>query len=133
MKKTEKGILAVDITVNGKAAIIFEPVNGTVWMDRNELCELFGVYMNTLDDCLDSILEIESLHVNENCKFHRVVKGKKIVFEVMEVNLQIIISMAFRLEAENAHLLRKWFVDRMMGNNRLHIPIPNIDFNYSLN
>lgn len=133
MKKTEKGILKLDLTVNGKPTIILRTVNNTVWMDRNELCELFGVYMNMLDDCLHSILEIESLHVNKNCKFHRVVKGKKIVFEVTEVNLQFIIAMAFRLEGKNASHLRNWFVERMIGNNRLNIPIPNIDFDYSLN
>lgn len=133
MKKTEKGILKLDLTVNGEPTIVFRPVNSTIWMDRNELCELFGVYMNILDDCLHSILGTDSLHVNENCKFHRIVKGKKIVFEVTEVNLQIIIAMAFCLEGENASHLRKWFVERMIGNNRLNIPIPNIDFDYSLN
>ncbi|MBF0648006.1 hypothetical protein IR083_04155 [Dysgonomonas sp. GY75] len=37
MKKiNNKGLLSIQVNSNDEMSVIFKPVNGTVWMDRNE-------------------------------------------------------------------------------------------------
>jgi hypothetical protein len=56
MKKiNNKGLLSIRIDNNNKMCVVFKPVNGTVWMDRNELCGLFGCYMKDIDRCIGDI------------------------------------------------------------------------------
>jgi hypothetical protein len=61
MKKiNNKGLLSIRINNDNKMCVVFKPVNGTVWMERNELCELFGCYMKGVDRCLGDIFERNS-------------------------------------------------------------------------
>ncbi len=116
MKKTtgnNKGLLSIRINTQNKMSVVFQPVNGTVWMDRNQLCELFGCYMKDIDRCIGELFEKNMLKVEETCKYHTIAGGRRICYDIMEVNLAVIISMAFRLDTPEARTLRMWCVEQV--------------------
>lgn len=114
MKKiTNKGLLTIQINSKNEMSVVFKPVNNTVWMDRNELSELFGCYRRDIDRCIGDIFGKNMFRVEENCKYHIVAAGKRISYDITAVNLTVIITMAFRLETPQARILRMWFVEQV--------------------
>lgn len=108
MKTDNRGKLAIEITKSNNR-VIFHPVNNTVWMDRNELCELFGCYIRDIDQCIGDIFEKNMLRIEETCRYHIVAGNKRISYDITAVNLAVIITMAFRLDTSEANLLRLRF------------------------
>ncbi|MDR2951324.1 MAG: hypothetical protein LBV71_19215 [Prevotella sp.] len=116
MKKrtgNNKGLLSIRITCNNKMSVVFQPVSGTVWMDRNELCELFGCYMQDIDLCIKELFEKNMLKVEETCKYHIIAGSRRVSYDITEVNLVVIITMAFRLDTPESRTLRMWFVEQI--------------------
>lgn len=134
MKKTNnKGQLSIRIDGNNEMKVVFKPVNDTVWMDRNELCRLFGCYMKDIDQCLGDIFEKKLLRVEETCQYHIIAGGKRISYDITAVNLSVIITMAFRLETPESRTLRMWFVEQVTKMRGLDILFPNVGENFRLN
>lgn len=120
------GLLSIRMNGNNEMSVIFKPVNETVWMDRNELCELFGCYMRDIDRCIGEIFEKNMLRVEETCRYHIIAAGKRVSYDITTVNLTVIISMAFRLGTPQARTLRQWFVEQFTKMKSLDILIPDI-------
>lgn len=133
MKNVEKGKLTIRMDEFHNLTVIFQMGENTVWMDKNELCELFDVYMPEIESCLDTIFKKDILHVEKVCKYHMVVKGCKIVYDITEVNLEVIVAMAFYLNCPNARILREWIMERFLKNEKFLFPDLSIDYGYSLN
>jgi hypothetical protein len=129
MKATAKGELSIKTGVNDETIVEFFPVNDTVWMDKNELCELFGVYLQGVNNTLDAIFKTEIFHVEDVCKYHRVVKGSRISYEITEVKMEVIIAMAFRVDTFYARRLREWFMGRALSAKKV---VPSL-LDYTLN
>lgn len=111
-KQNNKGLLTIQISNKNTMEVIFEPVNNTVWMDRNELPKLLGCFTKDIDRCLGEIFEKNMLRVEDTCKYHIIAGGKRISYDITDVNLTVIITMAFRLETSEAKILRMWFVEQ---------------------
>jgi hypothetical protein len=88
--------------------VVFKPVNNTVWMEKNELCELFGCYMKDVDLCIGDIFEKDVFRIEDTCRYYVIAGSKRISYDITAVNLKVIIAMAFRL----AKILRIWFVEQ---------------------
>lgn len=115
MKKTDNnnGMLAIRADGNNEMKVVFKPINATVWMNRNELYQLFGCYIKEIDQCIGEIFEKNMLRVEETCKYHTIAGGRHISYDIMSVNLTVIITMAFRLGTPEARTLRMWFVEQL--------------------
>lgn len=111
-KQNNRGLLSIQISDSNQIEVIFQPVNNTVWMDRNELPKLFGCFTKDIDRCLGEIFEKNMLRVEDTCKYHIVAGGRRISYDITDVNLTVIITMAFRLETSEAKILRMWFVEQ---------------------
>ena len=132
MKTENKGKLAIEVT-DDKNRVIFHPVNGSVWMNRNELCQLFGCYMKDIDRCIGEIFEKDMLQVEENCKYHIVAGGSRISYDITEVNLKVVVTMVFRLGTPEARLLREWFIERLSKIKCLEVVFSDIGERVLLN
>jgi len=44
METIDKGTLIIEIDNENRKSVVFNPVNGTVWLRKCELIELFDVY-----------------------------------------------------------------------------------------
>lgn len=133
MKNIEKGKLAIRMDEYHNPTVVFQMTGDTVWMDKNELCELFDVYMPKIESCLDTIFRTGILHVEKVCKYHMVVKGSRIVYDITEVSLDVIIAMAFHLNCPNARILREWIMEHFIKNEKLLCLDFSTGYGYSLN
>jgi hypothetical protein len=134
MKKiNDKGLLAIQIDSNNEMKVLFKPINGTVWMGRNELCELFGCYMKDIDLCIGDIFGKNMLRVEDTCKYHIVAGGRRVSYDITAVNLSVIITMAFQLATPEAKTLRMWFVEQFDKMKCLDVPFFDIGQNFLLN
>lgn len=133
MNNLNKGRLIIEMSKVNKANVIFRPANGTVWMDKNELCELFGVYMPEIESGIGSIMEKKIVHTENTCRFHRVVKGSSIVYDIREVNMDVIIALSFHLYSAQAYFLREWFMEHILKQEELLSSFLTTDYAFSLN
>ncbi|MFV0587971.1 hypothetical protein [Bacteroides reticulotermitis] len=114
MKTTSKGTLTIIMDRNNNPRVLFEPINGTVWLRKAELPSLFGARVQTIQTCLNSILKEGVIDVEKTCKYELYVRGNRVRYDVREVNLEVIIAMAFRIRSPQAEALRGWFIQRCL-------------------
>lgn len=132
MKTSNKGKFAITTNLNGNSYVIFEPVNGTIWMHKAELSELFGVYQQTINACLDSIFKTKTFRAEEVCEYDLVVRGSKVRYDMCSFRLEVIIALAFRLYSPNAEIIRQWVISRLLNSGLTNLHLVNIQ-GYSLN
>jgi len=134
MKKVKNnGLLSIRIDGNNKMEVVFKPVDGNIWMNRNELCELFGCYLKDIDESLETIFKKEMFRVEDTCKYHIIAGGKRVSYDITEVNLTVIIALAFLMTTPQAKTLRTWFIEQLLNMKTLDIPFVNIGQNFLLN
>jgi hypothetical protein len=134
MKKVKNnGLLSIRIDNNNELKVVFKPVNGNIWMNRNELCELFGCYLKETDESLETIFKKEMFRVEDTCKYHIIAGGKRVSYDITEVNLTVIIALAFLMTTPQARTLRTWFIEQLLNMKSLDIPFVNIRQNFLLN
>ena len=134
MKKVNnKGLLSIQINDNNKMGVVLRLVDDTVWMDRNELCELFGCRLKDIDESLETIFKKKMFRVEDTCRYHIIVGGKRISYDITDVNLTIIIALAFIMTTPQAEILRIWFVEQFLKIRKLDIPFVDIGQNFLLN
>lgn len=132
----EKGVLTIETGINKHKRVIFSPVNGTVWLTKYELVELFGVYRQTVNACIDAIFKANVFHAEGYCKCNLIASTGKsgIKYDPYEFNLMFVISMAFRIDSENAEILRKWIVNRVLIEKTVFLPMSTMNTqNYEWN
>lgn len=133
MNKTNKGTLFIDLSKGNKIEVKFHPIGGTVWMNKNELSELFGVYIPEVDACINSILEKKILYAETTCRYHLVVKKNSIKYDIKEVNMEFIIALSFSLNTLHAKILREWFLERILKQEELISSFLTTGYGFSLN
>lgn len=136
MDVTNKGVLTIETDGNNQKKIIFSPVHGTVWLTKCKLIELFGVYQQTVNVAIDAVLKTGAPDVEETTKCHLIARTSKskIGYEPYEFNLAFVLAMAFRIDSENAEILRKWIINQMLVEKPVFLPIrittsPNYTWN----
>jgi len=134
MKKVnDKGVLSVQPDGNNEMKVVFKPAAGNIRMDRNELCELFGCYMKDIDECIETIFKKEMFRIEDTCRYHIIAGGKRISYDITEVNLAVIIALAFMITTPQAGTLRLWFIERLLQTGRFDIPLIHAGENFWLN
>lgn len=93
----KRGKLEIKIDGANKHIVECYLDNGTVWMDRNELCELFGCYMKDIDRCIGEIFEKNMLRVEETCKYQIIAGGRRVSYDITAVNLNVIRLFGWKL------------------------------------
>jgi Virulence protein len=134
METKNKGSLMIKMNRNGDKTIMFNPVNGTVWLTKGELIQLFDVYQQTINACIDMILKAGVFNIEDVCKYNLIGNTTKntIKYEAYEFNFEFIIAMAFRVRSENAEILRKWIINQVFTKEKL-LQVPAIIQNYQWN
>ena len=75
-------------------------------MNSNELCELFGCYLKEIDECIETIFKKEMFRIEETCHYHIIAGGKRISYDITEVDLAVIIALSFMITTPQAGTLR---------------------------
>jgi hypothetical protein len=107
----ETGKLYIQEKENGKPEIIFEPVNGTVWLSASDIGKLLGSYSVAISNHLRAIFKSGVLREDDVCYCQRYSNGNSVDL----YNLEVILALAFRIHSPNADLLRQWAIERIIG------------------
>ena len=80
----------------------------TVWLTQKQMAELFDKDRKTITRHIQNIYKDEELEENSVCSFfeHTAKDGKK--YTVQYYNLDMIISIGYRVKSKNGILFRKW-------------------------
>jgi hypothetical protein len=106
----ETGKLHIQEMESGKPEIIFEPVNGTVWLSAWEIGKLLGTYSVAISNYLKAIFKSGILREDEVCCCQRYDNGNSVDL----YNLEAVLALAFRIHSPNADLLRQWAIERII-------------------
>lgn len=103
--KFVNGDLQLDVTVT--------PDNETVWLNRNQLAQLFGRDVKTIGKHINNALKEELSNEVVVAKFatttkHGAIDGKTQTHMVEYYNLDMIISVGYRVKSQNGVIFRKW-------------------------
>ncbi|MFA4975443.1 MAG: virulence RhuM family protein [Candidatus Paceibacterota bacterium] len=124
MKKTTKKIIKNNsftefllyTTPNGKVKVEIFLHNETVWLTQKKMAELFDVESNTITYHLKEIYESRELNKNSTTRKIRAVQnegGRSINRELEFYNLDVIISVGYRINSTKATLFRMWATERL--------------------
>ena len=99
--KFVNGDLQLDVTVT--------PDNETVWLNRNQLAQLFDRDVKTIGKHINNALK-EELDDSTVAKFATVQTegNRKIQRSIEYYNLDMIISVGYRVKSQNGVIFRKW-------------------------
>lgn len=91
---------------NGRVTI--RPTANGVWLTKNQIADLFGVFSAAVNANIRAILKSGVLH--EGCVIRRTRCRNGSIVE--RYSLEMITALAFRLKSENAEVFRRWIVER---------------------
>ena len=100
--KFEQGDLALDVNVS--------PAEETVWLSLNEICLLFGRDKSVISRHIKNIFKEGELTEKETVAKNATVQheGGKLVTRNIDYNLDVIISVGYRVKSQNGIVFRRW-------------------------
>ena len=82
-------------------------VNGTIWLTKHEIANLFNVFVNAVGNNLRSIFKSRMLLEDEVTHSHRYShNGHEL--EMVLYNLEVIIFVSYRISSFEAKAFREW-------------------------
>lgn len=127
------GILKIETRDNQEVEIIFEPENGTLWLSKSELPELFGVTISVINACINTVFKKRLFREEDVCEFDLYTSGNTIKYDKKVFRLDVIVAMAFQINSPNAQFLRQWLIERCLKCRNLDLTDIVVNQNYSLN
>lgn len=95
-------------TQDGKANVALYAKDGTVWMNQNQLAELFDTSKQNVGQHITSILDDKELDANSVVKnyFTTAADGKQ--YDVMFYSLEMVLAVGFRVRSKRGTQFRVW-------------------------
>ena len=110
------------ITIDEYGKINFPNNSNNIWMNTNELIELFGITYPTLRANIKAIYKSGILNEHEVQKCIKLSNGNNIDV----YSLPLIIALSFRLDTLGAYRVREYVMNRVAVNPRSGILFLNV-------
>lgn len=107
----EENKIEIYRSADGKVELNVKLEKDTVWLTQNQMAELFGVDRTSIVRHIRNIYKAEELDESSTCAKNAQVRfegGRKIVREIPFYNLDMVISVGYRVNSKNATSFRKW-------------------------
>ena len=104
--QTEDGLTKLDVRMEDE----------TVWLTQQQMAELFQTSRTNVVDHIKNIYEEDELDVNSTCRKFRQVRmegNRQVTRELPFYNLDMIISLGYRVKSSTATHFRKWATQRL--------------------
>ena len=104
--KTDDGLTKIDVKVQ----------NETVWLSQQQMAELFSTSRTNVIEHINNIYLEEELDKNSTCQNFRQVRkegNRNVSREIPFYNLDMIISLGYRIKSKVATNFRKWATERL--------------------
>lgn len=95
-------------TQDGKAAVSLLAKDGSVWMNQNQLAELFDTSKQNISLHIQNILEEKELDANSVVKDYLTTAGDGKNYEVSFYSLEMILAIGFRVRSKRGLQFRQW-------------------------
>ncbi|MFV0554587.1 MAG: virulence RhuM family protein [Mangrovibacterium sp.] len=107
MENKQQNIIIYN-TTDGKASVRLYAKDGTVWMNQNQLAELFATSKQNIGQHIANILNEEELHKDSVVKnyFTTASDGKE--YEVTFYSLDMVLAIGFRVRSKRGTQFRIW-------------------------
>lgn len=116
MLDNEKGDIIIYQTDDGLTKIDVKVENETVWLSQQQMAELFSTSRTNIVEHINNIYLEEELDKKSTCqKFRQVRKegNRNVSREIPFYNLDMIISLGYRIKSKVATNFRKWATERL--------------------
>jgi hypothetical protein len=97
--------------IDGEIEIETKVESETVWITQKQMCELFGTAKSTVSEHLKNIFESGELDKNLTVRNFRTVRmegNRKVSRNIEYYNLDVIISVGYRVNSKKATKFRQW-------------------------
>ena len=104
--QTEDGLTKINVKIE----------NETVWLSQQQMAELFSTSRTNIIEHINNIYEEEELDKNSTCQNFRQVRkegNRNVTREIPFYNLDMIISLGYRIKSKVATNFRKWATERL--------------------
>jgi hypothetical protein len=112
----DRGLISI---VDGRVVITLAP-DGTVWMSKHQIADLFGCFVAKVVSNIAVILKSGVLDESRVRRFHRYKDGGGVEL----YSLEMVAALAFRIRSHNAEVFRQWLMERVTKPPQYyHLPI----------
>ena len=104
--QTDDGLTKIDVRVE----------NETVWLSQQQMAELFGTSRTNIIEHINNIYAEEELDKELTCQNFRQVRkegNRNVTREIPFYNLDMIISLGYRIKSKIATNFRRWATERL--------------------
>ena len=115
-KDNNQGEIVIYQTDDGDTKIDVRFVDETVWLTQAQLCNLYQTSKSNVSEHIKNIFEEGELEENSTVRKFRTVQneGERIVTrEQLHYNLDMIISLGYRIKSITATQFRRWATERL--------------------
>lgn len=100
-------------TEDGKTKINVRIIDETVWLTQNQICELFQTSKSNLSEHIKNIFDDEELKKESVVRKFRITANDGKEYNVLHYNLDLIISVGYRIRSKIATNFRKWATENL--------------------
>jgi hypothetical protein len=104
----EKKNIIIYHTVDGKAKVSLYAKDGSVWMNQNQLAELFDTSVPNISMHISNILKDEELNQNSVIKDYLTTAADGKDYRVTFYSLEMILAIGFRVRSKRGTQFRIW-------------------------
>ena len=111
-----------DIRITGDRVII-TPANGTVWLTKHQIADLFECFTAKVIANIRAILKADILDERKVCHLHRYENNSSVEL----YNLEVIMVLAFRIKTHNAKVFREWLMKKAVqerSDRQISVVVP---------
>ena len=107
-KEREESQIILYQSENGQAKINVHFEGDTAWLTQKLMAELFEVTVPTVNEHLRNIFETAELNEKSVIRNFRITASDGKTYETMFYNLDVIISVGYRVKSKHGTLFRQW-------------------------
>ncbi len=112
----EKNNIVIYQLEDGKTKIDVKLEDETVWLSQQQMAELFSTSRTNIVEHINNIYKEEELNKNSTCQNFRQVRiegNRTVNREIPYYNLDMIISLGYRIKSKVATNFRRWATERL--------------------
>jgi len=104
----EAGNIIIYNTIDGKATVMLYAKDGMIWMNQNQLAELFDTSKQNIGQHISNILEDNELEADSVIKNYFTTASDSKNYEVAFYSLEMILAIGFRVRSKRGTQFRMW-------------------------
>lgn len=113
MKDQNNSEILIYQSENGMAKIDVKVVDETVWLTQAQLCELYQTSKSNVSEHIKHIFEEAELEEDSVVRKFRTAGADGKSYNVIHYNLDMIISLGYRIKSKIATNFRRWATERL--------------------